>query len=63
MRRKGGAGVGRRLKALIERLEEGPYRWLNELFLIATLLLTALLAFSVGVLLWLMSVEIYGVAN
>lgn len=63
MRRKGGARVGRKLKELIRRVEEGPYRWVGELFLMASLLLAAFLAFFVGIVIWMMSIEVYSVVS
>lgn len=55
--------MGRRLKELVRWVEEGPHRWVGELFLIASLLLAAFLAFFIGIVIWLMSIEVYGVVS
>ena len=55
--------MGRRLKELVRRVEEGPHRWVGEFFLIASLLLAAFLAFTVGIIVWLLSIEVYGAAS
>lgn len=55
--------MGQRLKELIRRVEEGPHRWVGELFLMASLLLAAFLAFFVGIVIWMMSVEVYGLVS